>query len=105
MAPPRASHAAAQVMAGVSCKSIMFKVKRARSVIHSVAHHGVSALSWLHPRLGEESKAQKVQEISYDFCLSKVTTDGFQPSEETEKAFSALQDTFERIGSTEKVFL
>jgi len=92
-------------MQDVSCKSIMFKVKRARSVIHSVAHHGVSALSWLHPRLGEESKSQKVQEISYDFCVSKVTTGGFEPSTETEKAFSALQETFERIGSTEKVFL
>ena len=83
----------------------MFRVKRARSVIHSVAHHGVSALSWLHPRLGEEGKAQQLQEITYDFCLSKISTDGFQASTETEKAFAALQETFERIGTAEEVFL
>lgn len=83
----------------------MFRVKRARSVIHSVAHHGVSALSGLHPRLGEESKAQKLQEITYDFCRSKIATDGFQVSTETEKALSALQETFERIGAAEEVLL
>ena len=83
----------------------MFRVKRARSVIHSVAHHGVSALSWLHPRLGEEGKAQKVQKVTYDFCSSKITTDGFNASAETKRAFSTLQETFERIGSSEEVFL
>lgn len=82
----------------------MFRIKRARSVIHGVAHHGVSALSWLHPTLGEEGKAQELKEITYDFCLSKISTEGFQPSLSTENAFSALQETFERIGAAEKVF-
>ena len=83
----------------------MFRIKRARSVIHSVAHHGVSALSWLHPKLGEEGKEQNFDEISYNFCSSKITTEGFLPSLETSNAFSSLQETFERISATEKVFI
>lgn len=81
----------------------MFKVKRARSVVHSAAHHGVSALSWLHPRLGEECKAQNLSEVSYDLHASRITTKGFSASKETQMAFSALQSTFERIAATEKI--
>ncbi len=83
----------------------MFRVKRARSVIHSLAHHGVSALSWLHPKLGEESKEQKIVEVTYDFCNSQVITEGFKSSNETKNAFAALQQTFERIASGEKIYL
>lgn len=83
----------------------MFRIKRTRSVIHSIAHHGVSALSWLHPRLGEESKVQRITEVSYDFCISKIVTQGFNASQETLNAFSTLQSTFERIAATEKVCL
>lgn len=83
----------------------VFRVKRARSVVHSTAHHAVSALSWLHPKLGAESKAQGVTEVTYEFLTSTITTENFTASQETKKALLALQLTFERIGASENIFL
>ncbi|WP_434939010.1 hypothetical protein ACRWQN_16905 [Shewanella sp. HL-SH8] len=81
----------------------MFKVKRSRSVIHSVAHHAVSALSWLHPRLGQECLGQNVIELNFDLLNSNITNQNFVASNETKMAFNTLKSTFERIAEAEGV--
>jgi len=81
----------------------MFRIKRARSVIHSVAHHGVSALSWLHPRLGEECKTQGFKEIEFDLIEGNITSNAFTPSQETINAFSALKETFYKLAIGENI--
>jgi hypothetical protein len=83
----------------------MFKVKRARSVIQSVAHHAVSALSWFHPRLGEECSKQRVSELSFDLLNNNIKIQNFVASNETEQAFTTLMSTFERIATAEGITL
>ncbi len=81
----------------------MYRIKRARSVIHSLAHHGVSALSWLHPRLGEECKDSGVLEVTFDLVEGKITTKDFKASKETLCAYNALKATFEKILISESI--
>ena len=75
----------------------MYRIKRARSVIHSLAHHGVSALSWLHPRLGEECYSSGLSEVTFDLINVKISTVNFKASKETLCAFDNLRETFEKI--------
>ena len=83
----------------------MFKVKRSRSVIHSLSHHAVSALSWLRPRLGKECSNQSVTEISFDLLNRNVLNKKIVVSNETKTAFDTLSITFERIALAEGVLL
>ena len=79
----------------------MFRKKRARSVIHSIAHHGVSALSWLHPRLGEECANQGLASVEINLLEAAVSTNGFIASDETKNAINALKETFSKIAASE----
>ena len=79
----------------------MFRLKRARSLVQSIAHHGVSALSWLHPRLGEEAKKQSLSSIEIDLLTGKVITADFVQSDNTSAAISALKERFYNIAEAE----
>ena len=81
----------------------MFRLKRARSLIQSIAHHGVSALSFLHPRLGEEAKEQSLKTIEIDLLSGKAITENFVPSENTKKAVSELKEMFFKISEAEDI--
>ncbi len=83
----------------------MYRIKRARSVIHSLAHHGVSALSWLHPRLGEECKKSEVPKVTFDLILGVITTSEFNASKETLSTYRALKVNFDRILNSENIDL
>jgi len=83
----------------------MFRIKRARSVIHSIAHHGVSALSWLHPTLGEECKSQNLESIGFNLTSGKFISKEFISSEETKNAFETLRETFSKIAESEGIDL
>lgn len=83
----------------------MYRIKRARSVIHSLAHHGVSALSWLHPRLGDECASSGLTEVEFDLIGEQITTKEFNGSKETLLAYNALRDTFKQILKSEKMDL
>lgn len=91
-----------RLKASVSCTT-MFRVKRARSVIYSLAHHGVSALSWLHPRLGQECQKADIAEVEFDLVKGVLVADAELFSEPTLKAFGTLKKTFERIASSEGI--
>lgn len=79
----------------------MHRKKRVRSLIHSIAHHGVSALSWLHPRLGEECKSQGLGFILIDLLDGLILTEEFIASNETLLAVKELSENFKRIAKVE----
>lgn len=79
----------------------MRRKKRMRSVIHSIAHHGVSALSWLHPRLGEECKSQNIDSILINLLDGLILNQGFLVSNETMLATKELSNNFKRIAKVE----
>jgi hypothetical protein len=79
----------------------MYRIKRARSVIHSLAHHAVSALSFLHPRLGEECLQSGLTEVKFDLIAELITGKEFKGSKETMSAYNALKATFEQILQSE----
>lgn len=79
----------------------MHRKKRVRSLIHSIAHHGVSALSWLHPRLGEECKSQDLNSILINLLDGVIITQGFLASNETSLASKELSENFKRIAKVE----
>ena len=82
----------------------MLKIKRARSLVHSIAHHGVSALSWLHPLLGQECREKNINSVEFNLLSGEITTENFVASYGTLMAFSTLKQTFENIANKENVF-
>jgi hypothetical protein len=83
----------------------MYRIKRGRSVIHSLAHHGVSAISWLHPRLSEDCNNSGITEVSFDLIDALITTEEFNGSMETLSAYDALKVTFDQILAAENIDL
>ena len=81
----------------------MFRIKRARSLIQSIAHHGVSALSYLHPQLGEEAKKQSLTSVEIDLINGNVIPAEFAQSDSTRAAISALKERFYSIAEAEGI--
>ncbi len=81
----------------------MHRKKRVHSLIHSIAHHGVSALSWLHPRLGEECKSQNLGIILINLLDGLILTEEFLTSNETLLAVKELSENFKRIAKVEGI--
>ena len=81
----------------------MFRIKRLRSVSHSIAHHGVSALSWLHPRLGDECKRSNSASVEIDLLSGNFICDKSSFSNETMMASRALSKTFKDLLVVEKI--
>ena len=79
----------------------MHRKKRVRSLIHSIAHHGVSALSWLHPRLGEECKSQDLDSMLINLLDGMIITQGVLASKETILGAKELSENFKRIAKVE----
>jgi hypothetical protein len=50
----------------------MRSTKRLRSVVHSIAHHAMSGLCYVHPHLGQARKLLGVERISVDLLHSTV---------------------------------
>ena len=83
----------------------MYRTKRARSVAHSIAHHGVSALSWLHPRLGEECIEQRITMVAFDLLTREICSENYVASRNTSSAVIALCETFAKIAKSEGIQL
>lgn len=81
----------------------MFRVKRARSLVHSIAHYGVNPRSSLHPRLGEESNAQSHATIEIDLLTGGVVTEHFSASTPTQNAVAELSKRFLPIAESEGI--
>ncbi len=81
----------------------MFKLKRCKSVIHSTAHHAVSALSWLHPELGEICTKASVRNFQYNLLNSTTYPSELELSKGKYLALSTLSDTFLKIAKSESI--
>ncbi len=64
------------------------------SVAHDVAHHAQSALSWLHPHLGDACKNAGMFEVSLDLLSGKPYPNWLVVSEPLRSATEALQHKF-----------
>jgi hypothetical protein len=67
--------------------------KRLSSVCHSIAHHAISGLSYLHPHLGEEVRANGSTDIDIDL----LAEDPKFKNGPLQLATSALRKKFEEI--------
>lgn len=77
--------------------------KRLRSAIHSIAHHAVSGLSFVHPHLGEQAKAAGRRDGSIDLLRGDVLTRGLKISKPLSRASTALSRRFAEILASERI--
>ena len=77
--------------------------KRLRSVLHSLAHHGVSAMSFLHPRLGEYAKDNQLDAIAIDLIDISVISEAEVASGRIKRASQALRRKFQSILVSENI--
>ena len=75
--------------------------KRLRSVTHSIGHHGISALSHLHPHVGHLCRAAEMNSAVLDFKNVLVMTPDHVESAPLLNALTGLRNTFQRILSAE----
>ena len=79
----------------------MAKYKRLNSVSHSMAHHAVSALSYLHPHLGEACEKTKINTVKVNLLSENVYPNNLKKISELELSLNALKETFVRILQSE----
>jgi hypothetical protein len=48
-------------------------MKRLRSVVHSIAHHAISGLCYVHPHLGQARKRLGVKDASVDLLRPEIS--------------------------------
>ena len=81
----------------------MPRTKRLRSVIHSIAHHSVSGVCYLHPRLGQACHAEGVSRIAVDLMCDNAASDIERGSHEIGTAAAALRRKFRDILRSESL--
>ena len=72
----------------------MAKYKRINSVSHSIAHHAVSALSFLHPYLGEACEKANIKSVQINLLSSHLYPDNLKEIKELETSLQTLKKTF-----------
>jgi hypothetical protein len=82
-------------------KDKMPSIKRLSSVCHSIAHHAVSGLSYVHPHLRQACKAIGIDTITIDLMREQPCPDRFLNIEPLRMSLKALQDKFEEILTSE----
>jgi hypothetical protein len=79
----------------------MTSEKRLSSVCHSVAHHAVSGLSYLHPHLKRACRANGLSEVSLDLISDLPLPASLVASEELHLAVASLRARFAQILESE----
>ena len=77
--------------------------KRLRSVAHSIGHHGMSALSFLHPHLAEVCRAAGVRTARIDLLFGSLESPEISVPQPLALAISALSNRFSQILSSEGI--
>jgi hypothetical protein len=75
----------------------MASEKRLSSVCHSIAHHAVSGLSYIHPHLRRACKDAGISSIVIDLKQSDPCPERFREIKPLKLSLAALQKTYERI--------
>lgn len=79
----------------------MTSEKRLSSVCHSVAHHAVSGLSYLHPHLARACRASGLSEANVDLISGAPLPASLSASEELCLAVTSLRARFAQILESE----
>lgn len=76
--------------------------KRLRSVVHSLAHHAASSLSYLHPHLGHATEKAGRSEVEVDLLGNTVVPEGLKHTKPMELSLSALRERFAQMLASEQ---
>lgn len=79
----------------------MPSIKKLSSVCHSIAHHAVSGLSYVHPHLRQACKAKGIDTITIDLMREQPCPDSFMNIEPLRLSLKALQNKFYEILQSE----
>ena len=86
---------------GVISQRNMRSTKRLRSVVHSIAHHAMSGLCYVHPHLGQARKPLGAERVTVDLLNSRIEPSLSPPTREIELSTHAFRETFSRLLETE----
>jgi hypothetical protein len=75
----------------------MPSIKRLRSVCHSIAHHAVSSVSFIHPHLRKACKAIGIESVSIYLLEEQPCPERFLNIEPLRLALLSLRDRFQEI--------
>jgi len=81
----------------------MLRKKRLRSVVHSVAHHGVSGVCFLHPSLGETCNAIGLDSAEINLLNRDANSQLENASDKIFWAARALREKFESVLRSENM--
>lgn len=81
----------------------MLNTKRLRSVVHSIAHHSVSGLCYIHPHLGQVSKNLGLDRAEIDLLGENTKSQFVEISSEIAGGVSELRELFSTILQSEKM--
>lgn len=81
----------------------MASIKRLRSVIHSIAHHSVSGLCYVHPYLGEECQKDGANTISVSLLHAEIKPKLVNARKELELSITALRQKFKELLEYERI--
>jgi hypothetical protein len=81
----------------------MRSTKRLRSVVHSVAHHAMSGLSYLHPHLGELCQSLKIRRIEVNLLNAALDPAPHKIPKPLALSLPTFCRTFESILASEKL--
>ena len=82
-------------------RRIMASHKRLKSVVQSIAHHSVGALSFVHPHLGKACEEVGISSIEVHISKSEPCPRIFINDEPLRLALNALRETFYGLVVTE----
>ena len=83
----------------------MRSAKRARSVAHSLAHHAMSGLCYVHPHLGAQCRKHQKRQVTIDLLQpEKSNVPGVWPKP-LELSLVALRQTFVDLLDKERIDL
>jgi hypothetical protein len=77
------------------------KIKRLRSVCHSIAHHAVSGLSYVHPHLLATIRSSGLDHLTIDLLDSEPCPEPFRSLEPLLLSLRGLKNKFETILASE----
>ena len=75
----------------------MASEKRLSSVCHSIAHHAVSGLSYVHPHLRQACRMADENSVLIDLCNSNPYPENLRTNQPLEQALLSLQSRFFEI--------
>ena len=79
----------------------MSSVKRLSSVCHSIAHHAVSGLSYLHPHMRQACRAIGEDTAQIDLLSSNPCPEKLRSNNPLQTALMSLQERFAQILQSE----